>query len=115
MTVNLLDTVPPVITVPADVSVSTNASQATVDIGIASATDNVDGMVAVTNNAPATFPIGVTTVTYTSSDSAGNTATATQHIYVSYVPVVGGGGGSGGGTVTPPPAGGGAGFGGHNA
>ena len=59
VTVNLVDTVPSVITVPADVSVSTNISQATVDIGIASATDNVDGMVAVTNNTPATFPIGL--------------------------------------------------------
>jgi len=84
---------------------STSTSQATVSIGTATATDNVDGVVAVTNNAPATFPIGVTTVTYTSTDLAGNTATATQNIYVSYSSTVGGG--SGGGT-TPPPAGGGA-------
>ena len=106
VTVNLIDTVAPVITVPADVSVSTSTSQATVDIGIASATDNVDGIVAVTNDAPATFPIGVTTVTYTSTDLAGNTATATQNIYVSYSSTIGGG--SGGGTTTPPPTGGGA-------
>jgi len=92
------------ITVPANVSVSTNTSQATVDIGIASATDNIDGIVAVTNNAPVTFSIGVTAVIYTASDSAGNMATATQQIYVSYSSVVGGGGG----TPTPPPAGGGA-------
>ena len=106
VTINLIDTLPPVITAPANVSVSTNTSQATVDIGIASATDNIDGIVAVTNNAPATFPIGVTAVIYTASDSAGNTATATQQIYVSYTSTVGGG--SGGGTTTPPPAGGGA-------
>ncbi|WP_414093127.1 HYR domain-containing protein [Mariprofundus ferrooxydans] len=53
----------------------TSTSQATVSIGTATATDNVDGIVAVTNNAPATYPIGVTTVTYTSSDLAGNAAT----------------------------------------
>ena len=101
--------VPPVITVPANVYTSTSTSQASVNIGIASATDNVDGMVAVTNNAPATFPIGVTTVTYTSTDLAGNTATATQNVYVSYSSTVGGGtGGGSGGTTTPPPAGGGA-------
>jgi len=61
--------------------------------------------VAVTNDAPATYPIGVTTVTWTASDAAGNTATATQNIYVSYSSTVGGGSG---GTTTPPPAGGGA-------
>jgi len=110
VTVNLaVDMVPPVITVPANVYTSTSTSQASVNIGIASATDNVDGMVAVTNNAPATFPIGVTVVTYTSTDLAGNTATATQNIYVSYSSTVGGGtGGGSGGTTTPPPTGGGA-------
>ena len=109
MTVNLIDTVAPVITVPANVYTSTSTSQATVSIGMATATDNVDGIVAVTNNAPATYPIGVTTVTYTSTDLAGNTATATQNIYVSYSSTVGGGtGGGSGGTTTPPPAGGGA-------
>ena len=110
VTVNLaVDMVPPVITVPANVYTSASTSQASVNIGIASATDNVDGMVAVTNNAPATFPIGVTTVIYTSTDLAGNTATATQNIYVSYSSIVGGGtGGGSGGTTTPPPTGGGA-------
>ena len=106
VTVSLVDTLPPAITVPANVSVSTNTSQATVDIGIASATDNIDGIVAVTNNAPATFPVGATAVIYTASDSAGNTATATQNIYVSFSSTIGGG--SGGGTTTLPPTGGGA-------
>jgi len=104
VTVTLVDTLPPVITVPANVYTSTSSSQASVSIGTASATDNIDGIVAVTNNAPVTFPIGVTAVIYTASDSAGNMATATQQIYVSYSSVVGGGGG----TPTPPPAGGGA-------
>jgi RHS repeat-associated protein len=107
VTVNLVDTIAPVITPPADVFTSTNSSQATVSLGIASANDNVDGIVAVTNNAPATFPVGASTVTYTSTDTAGNTATAMQYIYVSYSSTVGGGTG-GGGTTTPPPAGGGA-------
>jgi len=104
--ISLIDTLPPVITVPANVSVSTNTSQATVDIGIASANDNIDGVVAVTNNAPATFPVGATAVIYTASDSAGNTSTATQNIYVSFSSTIGGG--SGGGTTTPPAQGGGA-------
>jgi len=66
--------------------------------------------VAVTNNASATFPVGVTTVTYTASDAAGNVATATQRVIVSFVSTVGGGtggtGGTGGGGT--PPTGGGA-------
>jgi len=62
-----------------------------VNIGIASATDNTDGIVAVTNNAPASFPVGATSIIYTASDNAGNTATATQQIYVSFSSTVGGG------------------------
>jgi hypothetical protein len=36
----------------------------------------------VTNNAPGTFPKGTTTVTWTATDAAGNTATATQLVTV---------------------------------
>jgi len=102
VTISLIDTLPPVITVPANVYTSTSTSQATVNIGTASANDNIDGIVAITNNAPATFPVGVTSIIYTASDNAGNTATATQQIYVSFSSTVGGG------TTTPPPTGGGA-------
>ncbi|MFM7767102.1 MAG: HYR domain-containing protein, partial [Bacteroidota bacterium] len=36
----------------------------------------------VTNNAPAAFPLGTTTVTWTVTDGSGNTATATQSVTV---------------------------------
>ncbi|MBK7761813.1 MAG: HYR domain-containing protein [Bacteroidetes bacterium] len=36
----------------------------------------------VTNNAPSTYPVGSTTVTWTATDAAGNTATCTQSINV---------------------------------
>ena len=110
VTVNLVDTIAPVISAPANIYTSTSTSQATVNIGTATAVDNVDGIVAVSNNAPASFPVGVTTITYTATDNVGNTATATQNIYVSFVATVGGGtgGGAGGGTTTPPTPGGGA-------
>ena len=39
------------------------------------ATDIVDGDVTITNDAPAQFALGNTTVTLTSTDAAGNTAT----------------------------------------
>jgi Ca2+-binding RTX toxin-like protein len=38
--------------------------------------------VTITNNAPTTFPLGETTVTWTATDSAGNAATATQKVMV---------------------------------
>jgi len=43
--------------------------------------DNV-GVVTVTNNAPAKFPLGTTSVTWTVTDAAGNVSTATQDIMV---------------------------------
>ncbi len=54
-----------------------------VDIGTATATDNV-GVTSITNDAPSgnLFPVGTTIVTWTAEDAAGNTGTATQSITV---------------------------------
>jgi len=104
--VALIDTLPPVVTAPADVFATSSSGNAAVNLGVASANDNIDGMVGVINNAPASFPIGVTTVTWTAADAAGNVGTAIQRVVVSYLPMVGGGGG--GGTAQPPVPGGGA-------
>ena len=74
----------PTITAPATVTVSTNAGQCSatgVALGNATAGDNCTGAV-VSNNAPATFPKGVTTVTWTATDASGNVATATQLVTV---------------------------------
>jgi hypothetical protein len=40
------------------------------------------GVAGVTNNAPAAFPVGLSTVTWTAWDEAGNTATAVQSVVV---------------------------------
>ena len=50
------------------------------DIGISTATDNVDFM--ITNNAPSSFPLGTTIVTWTVSDSSENTVSDTQIITI---------------------------------
>lgn len=74
----------PAITAPANVAVNTDAGIATasnVSLGTATATDN-HKIESITNNAPATFPVGVTTVTWTAIDSSGNTATTTQTVTV---------------------------------
>ena len=39
-------------------------------------------IISITNNAPDSFPLGETTVTWTATDSSGNFATATQTVSV---------------------------------
>jgi gliding motility-associated-like protein len=73
----------PTISCPADIAVSADAGScfATVALGSATTADNC-GVASVTNDAPATFPIGSTTVTWTVTDDYGNTATCTQEVVV---------------------------------
>ena len=78
----VVDTTPPKVTAPADINFAATSSETTVPIGTATATDLVDTNVAITNDAPAKFPVGETTVTWTATDLSGNTATATQLVIV---------------------------------
>ena len=83
------DTTPPVITCPGSITTFTDSGQstATVNPGTPAATDNcgLRSVVGVRNdgkalNAP--YPIGVTTITWTATDTSGNTASCTQSIAV---------------------------------
>ena len=76
------DLVAPVVTPPAAVSVEAVGVTTPVALGTATAVDDRDGVVAVSSDAPAEFPLGTTTVTYSAVDSAGNTGTATQLVTV---------------------------------
>jgi subtilisin-like proprotein convertase family protein len=83
-TVTVQDTTAPVISVPADLTVSaTSPSGATVTYS-ATATDAVDGALTPSCDPPSgsTFPLGATTVTCTVTDSADNMATATFTVTV---------------------------------
>ncbi|MFH4964401.1 LamG-like jellyroll fold domain-containing protein, partial [Gaetbulibacter sp. M235] len=82
-TVTVNDTTPPTITCPANVTVSANASCEATGVALGSPTtaDNC-GVASVTNNAPATFPLGATIVTWTVTDNAGLTATCDQTVTV---------------------------------
>ena len=76
VSVTVLDTLPPVITVPANLTVEAAGPGGTTVNFTTSANDAVSGAVA-TNNSPASgsiFPLGTTTVTTTASDTAGNQA-----------------------------------------
>jgi len=78
--VTVVDQTPPVFTsVPGPV---TAVEGTTPNLGTPTATDLCAGAVTITNNAPSPFPIGVTTVTWTARDAAGNTATATQTVTI---------------------------------
>lgn len=71
------DTTPPVLNMPADITVAAASSAgSTVDF-VAAATDDVDGSVPVECSpvSGSMFAIGATTVTCTASDAVGNTAT----------------------------------------
>jgi len=82
--VTVTDNESPTITAPADVAVNTDASSCDatgVALGSATTSDNC-GVASLTNNAPAVFPLGTTTVTWTVTDNAGLTATDTQVVTV---------------------------------
>ncbi|MDP4827925.1 MAG: HYR domain-containing protein, partial [Flavobacteriales bacterium] len=81
--VTVTDNENPTITCAAAVNANTNPGScfATVVLAAPAASDNCT-VASVTNNAPVTFPIGTTTVTWTVTDNAGNTATCTQNVTV---------------------------------
>jgi uncharacterized protein YrzB (UPF0473 family) len=73
----------PTIVCPADIMQTADAGEcfATVDLGTPDTDDNC-GVASVTNDAPATFPVGVTTVTWMVVDVNGNEATCEQVVTV---------------------------------
>ena len=78
------DTTPPVVTPPLDKTAEATGPLTSVAIGTAAATDDV-GVVSITNDAPSGFSVGVTTVTWTATDAAGNKGTATQKVTVTVI------------------------------
>ena len=83
-TVTVIDTEPPTISCPTNVVVSTDAGtcQATnVALGVPATADNCR-VASVTNDAPAVFPKGTTPVTWTVTDTSGNTNSCVQTVTV---------------------------------
>jgi PKD repeat protein len=82
-TVTVRDTTPPALTPPADMQVAEgDPNGTTVALGQPTVSDMCDPSPVVTNNAPAKFPLGATTVTWTATDASGNVATAQQRVTV---------------------------------
>ena len=78
------DVTAPVVTVPADITAEATGASGAVVAYSASATDAVEGTVAVSCSpaSGSTFPPGVTTVTCSATDTAGNTGSASFTVTV---------------------------------
>ena len=80
--VSLIDTTIPSITSPNDIEIEAESNDSNiVEIGIAIASDAVQ-LEKITNDAPETFPLGETIVTWIATDSSGNSVSETQLVTV---------------------------------
>lgn len=88
--ITIVDTTPPELIVPEDITVEATGVFTPVDIGQATASDIF--AVTITNDLPVLFrpenlfPVGETIVTWTATDKSGNTATGIQRIIVTVDP-----------------------------
>jgi len=81
-TVTIVDTTSPELTMPEDVMISAFSLEKQVEIGEAQAHDLAGSALTITNDAPDTFPLGDTIVTWNVSDELGNSASSQQVISV---------------------------------
>ena len=79
----MVDTTPPTLNVPADVSVSATGLLTQIDIGNATATDIFEP-VHVSHDAPVGFAPGITVVTWTAVDANGNESSESQNVHGTY-------------------------------
>jgi hypothetical protein len=92
--VNVVDTTPPVISCPANITTISNdpgQCSAHVNVGAATATDNcsapsIAGARSDGLSLTAEYPVGTTTITWTARDAAGNQSTCSQTVIVNPVP-----------------------------
>jgi len=81
--VTVQDTIPPNLTVPADVTAECQSpAGTTVSLGNATAIDACDTSVDVSNNAPPSYPLGTTTVVWTAKDDDNNSSSSAQLVTV---------------------------------
>ncbi|NWK05908.1 HYR domain-containing protein [Marine Group I thaumarchaeote] len=81
-TVTIVDTTSPSITAPGPITMeATSADSNIVSLGNPVSSDLVD-IPSISNNAPDLFPLGETIVTWTATDTSGNSAIATQVVTI---------------------------------
>ena len=78
--VTIIDTTPPVLTVPADIMAEAIAIRTVVNIGSATASDIFN--INILNDGPTDYALGTTTVTWTATDASGNITKGHQLITI---------------------------------
>jgi len=81
-TVTIVDTTSPELIMPEDVMIGAFSLEKQVEIGDAQANDLASSILTITNDAPNTFPLGDTIVTWNVSDEFGNSVSSEQVISV---------------------------------
>ncbi|MCH9698017.1 MAG: IPTL-CTERM sorting domain-containing protein [Gammaproteobacteria bacterium] len=81
-TVIVNDGIPPVVTPPANITQEATGLTTTVSLGTATVTDDVDTGLMATPSTTGPFPVGITTVTWTSTDNNGNVGSAAQTVTI---------------------------------
>lgn len=86
------DTTPPTLVVPGPIVTSTSSCSVVLDdeLGVATASDSCSAVSISRTGVPANFrfPTGTTIITYTATDAAGNSTTATQTVTVHESPAI---------------------------
>ena len=81
-TITVVDTTAPELFTPADITIDAISLQTPIEIGEGAAIDLADSEITITNDAPFSYPLGETIVTWTAVDSFGNTVSTSQTINV---------------------------------
>jgi len=81
-TVTIVDTTSPELIMPEDIMIGAFSLEKQVEIGEAQANDLAGSILTITNDAPSSFPLGDTVVTWNVSDEFGNSASSQQVISV---------------------------------
>jgi len=85
-----IDKIPPIVIAPADITVEATALTTIVALGTASANDGIAGVLTATPDQTGPFAPGNYSITWSATDTAGNTGTAVQTVIVqdTLVPVL---------------------------
>ncbi len=80
--ITVVDTTAPELTVPLDITIDATSLKTPVNVGEGKAKDLAGSEVTITNDAPFSFPLGETVITWTAVDSFDNTISLSQKITV---------------------------------
>jgi len=85
-----IDKIPPIVIAPADITVGATALTTIVALGTASANDDIAGVLTATPGQTGPFAPGTYSISWSATDTAGNTGTAVQTVIVqdTLVPVL---------------------------